>query len=522
MINYGTKVNNQPNSADGTLTAEEFNALATELKNTVLSSGRTLSSSNAFQLAESLAIYTTSGAYYLDSGSANVYTLTLPGSRVSVPVYVDGMRIRFYAANSNTDACTVNVAGIGTKDIKLPDGTPLVAGNIQAGANIELVYRTSLGYFILSQYINVTGAQTIFDKKTFNTTPSASTDPVGGTDLVRKSYMDSTISALPVGNYPINYRGSAAPVYASSTSFTSKSIQLRDSTNTSNISKNSTTTVSMGSIGLNGIAQSNNLTGTVSVSNGSPNITFSTSQTGVVQAGDVIVTAGGNARRVSSGSGTSYVAESNWSATEPAVTCKRGGLAKNTDYYLYGIAKAAGALPGYIWSTRNVSLGDTMVDLPTDYLYFAQEGLALKTTSGSVTMPWKIATGWPHRPKIVLDVDVDTSPFKVVDASILNSWTSIDLSVCIPAGAVTADFTAYGVHNSLAGYNFAKLRPGGSSSTTGRIILFTGAPNNSQTAQACEVPDMAISSSRTVEFIAAGSNGPQLTLGVYGYTMEVN
>lgn len=202
MQNIGTKIDNQPSSSDGVLTSAEFNNIMNELKNLILSSGQTLTVSDLFQLAKTIAMYATCGTFFLDSGVVNTYTLTIPGNRRPPASYIDGMRVRFFAANTNSGSSTVNIAGIGSKNIKLPSGADLPANTILAGSENELTYRESLDYFILSQYVRVTSDQSIFDKKTFNTVPATTQDPVAGNDLVRKSYLDTRLSgldSLPVG-----------------------------------------------------------------------------------------------------------------------------------------------------------------------------------------------------------------------------------------------------------------------------------------------------------------------------------
>jgi hypothetical protein len=63
---------------------------------------------------------------------------------------------------------------------------------------------------------------------------------------------------------PTGYHGSAAPVYVSTTAMTLAFIRERDSSDNVTISKSTATTVDSSTIGLNGIAQSDVLVGTVS------------------------------------------------------------------------------------------------------------------------------------------------------------------------------------------------------------------------------------------------------------------
>lgn len=196
MYDYGTKINNTPSSTDGVLTAEEFNVLALELETVINSMGITLNGSVTNQMAKAIADYALAGQHFVDTGAADAYVLTSVGSRLASHDYIDGMRVRFFATNTNTGASTVNVQTLGLKNIKRPDGTALSAGDITANNYVELIYKTSAGYFILSQNVTISGAQTIFDLKTFNTAPRASTDPSNASDLVRKSYLETYVASL--------------------------------------------------------------------------------------------------------------------------------------------------------------------------------------------------------------------------------------------------------------------------------------------------------------------------------------
>lgn len=196
MYDYGTKINNTPSSTDGVLTAEEFNVLALELETVINSMGITLSGSSTNQLTKAIADYALAGQHFIDSGIADAYVLTSVGSRLAPHDYIDGMRLRFFALATNTGASTVNVQTLGVKAIKRPDGSALSAADIVANSYIELMYRTSGGYFILTSNVTISGDQTIFDLKTFDEAPRSNADPSNANDLVRKSYLESYVTSL--------------------------------------------------------------------------------------------------------------------------------------------------------------------------------------------------------------------------------------------------------------------------------------------------------------------------------------
>lgn len=123
-----------------TLSASEFNSLKDELENIVTSTGITLSSSDNFQIAKSVANYISAGDFYTESGTANAYVLSPVSSRKAPTAYVTGMRVRFFPGNANSGASTINVSGLGVKNIKNFGGTDLAAGVIRQSNPTELFY----------------------------------------------------------------------------------------------------------------------------------------------------------------------------------------------------------------------------------------------------------------------------------------------------------------------------------------------------------------------------------------------
>lgn len=78
--------------------------------------------------------------YALDTGSANVYAVTLTPALAS---YVTGMPIRFLAAHTNTGASTLN-AGPGALNLLTEGGANLPAGYITANGVYEAYYNGSV------------------------------------------------------------------------------------------------------------------------------------------------------------------------------------------------------------------------------------------------------------------------------------------------------------------------------------------------------------------------------------------
>ena len=131
----------------GTLTAADFVIPMSELQNVVEGTGQTLSAGDLDQLGKGIADYVANGDFYTDSGSADAYVLTEIGSKQAPTAYTNGMRVRCEVANANTGASTVNVAGLGVKNIRLPSGSSPGAGDING--RTELIYDSANNRFEL-------------------------------------------------------------------------------------------------------------------------------------------------------------------------------------------------------------------------------------------------------------------------------------------------------------------------------------------------------------------------------------
>lgn len=125
------------------LTAIEFNEPMSELQNVIEDTGQTLSSGDLNQLGKGIAQYASNGMFYTESGAADAYVLTTIDSKQASASYVDGMIVEFIPGNTNTGASTVNVAGLGVKNIIGVSG----GEEIVAGAKVTLKYRSGSGDF---------------------------------------------------------------------------------------------------------------------------------------------------------------------------------------------------------------------------------------------------------------------------------------------------------------------------------------------------------------------------------------
>lgn len=134
MENLSGKVDTVDN-----LPAGEWNQPATEQNNIIIQTAQTPVSTDLNQLGKGMAEYVANGNFYIDSGVVNSFILSTVGLKQSPPRYVDGMEISFIAANTNTGTTTANVSGLGALSIVNAN----TGGEIQAGARIDLVYRSA-------------------------------------------------------------------------------------------------------------------------------------------------------------------------------------------------------------------------------------------------------------------------------------------------------------------------------------------------------------------------------------------
>ena len=126
------------------LTANEFNGIVTEIANIVdftpiLPSGA-FNTGGDNQMDRAIKYYAQTSTRFAATGGANAITLSTPAPRNSQKAYYDYMEIEFIAPFSNTNACTINIDGLGVKSLKNLANADLVAGNIVAGDLITAFY----------------------------------------------------------------------------------------------------------------------------------------------------------------------------------------------------------------------------------------------------------------------------------------------------------------------------------------------------------------------------------------------
>jgi len=137
----------------GTLTADEWNDVPSEMQNIIEDQGLVLTSTDLNQMGKAIAGYVANGTFYVDSGIADAYVLSPVGLRQSPPLLTDGFAADFVPGNDNTGASTVNVGGFGVKAIKRPDGADVVGGDI--GGLASLKFSAANDWFILVGFVPI-------------------------------------------------------------------------------------------------------------------------------------------------------------------------------------------------------------------------------------------------------------------------------------------------------------------------------------------------------------------------------
>ncbi len=124
----------------GSLAAIEWNQVPSEIQNVIEGLGISLSSGDLNQLGKAISGYVANGQFYTDSGIADAYVLSVVGLKQSSTAYATGFKISFVAGNTNTGASTVNVATLGVKTLKTPEGNNIASGIIKSGTLIEAFF----------------------------------------------------------------------------------------------------------------------------------------------------------------------------------------------------------------------------------------------------------------------------------------------------------------------------------------------------------------------------------------------
>ena len=138
-----------------TLDASEWNQFA-EINNFLVSAGITPDGSVLNQIAKGIANYSSASNFFAENGTVNNYTLIANNNFLAPTAYIAGMVIRFITTNANTTTTpTVNLNGLGAKNILKADCNPVIAGDVSG--YVELRYNgTNFLLSPLSSALNIT------------------------------------------------------------------------------------------------------------------------------------------------------------------------------------------------------------------------------------------------------------------------------------------------------------------------------------------------------------------------------
>lgn len=117
----------------GTLSAAEWNEVPTEMQNIIIGLGQVLAGSDLNQLGKALAGYGMAASFMTETGIADAYIANPIGAKqgpASLSVDHDGMLVRFVPGNNNTGASTVDINGLGSRDVTREDGGAVQSGDL--------------------------------------------------------------------------------------------------------------------------------------------------------------------------------------------------------------------------------------------------------------------------------------------------------------------------------------------------------------------------------------------------------
>lgn len=202
-------INNQAPQCD----ADDLNSYTKEINNAIEAAGLALNDKDKTQLTQSLINISMSGTFFDYSGDGNSIILTTKAGKLAPKKYYDGMRVAFFASSKNTSTVTVNLAGLGVKQVKKLDGSDLIAGDVDGF--IELIYQESANqFYLLLHSANMAEVKTssivgITKPLPDNLIPVTAAawvnfNGIGGA-VIRDSFNVSSVTYSGTGSYTVNF-----------------------------------------------------------------------------------------------------------------------------------------------------------------------------------------------------------------------------------------------------------------------------------------------------------------------------
>lgn len=185
------------------LTAAEWNQPMSEIQTQIESTGITLSGADLEQLSKSIANSISVGNIYNDTSvAANTILLSPLASEKKIERYLDGARFTFFAAiTSDSTSVTVNVNGLGEKDLRNAIGGFLLEADIFAGQEVNIRYiQSSDNFRVVGIRTSGNASRRPFLSLILNTVANTTGD---GTIVIlgESSIIEDTLGAWDVGNF---------------------------------------------------------------------------------------------------------------------------------------------------------------------------------------------------------------------------------------------------------------------------------------------------------------------------------
>ena len=147
--------------------------------------------------------HTDTNCSVVTTGSANAYVWT---STETLSAYYDGLVVCFDANFTNTGTATINVSGLGAKTLLKNNDQILVAGDIEAGQKVLVVY-DGTSFQVISGVATPSVAVTDADNNFTAKQTIVSTDPDAVEDLGLDLYRNSASPAANDELEPIRFKG---------------------------------------------------------------------------------------------------------------------------------------------------------------------------------------------------------------------------------------------------------------------------------------------------------------------------
>jgi hypothetical protein len=284
--------------------------------------------------------------FAVDTGTANTYVVALDSSITS---YTDGLQVVFRPLNDNTGSATINLNSLGAKSIRLTDSEPIQAGDISAGAVIDVRYSTSTGFFHLTPnsaiYAHDAGVSATAAAASASTASTQATNAASSASSASTSASSASTSATNAATSASSMTASVASCTASQTAAATSATNA--ATSASGASTSATTATTQAGIATTqaGIATTQATNASTSASTASTQATnaansASTASTQATAAGTSATNAATSATNASTSASTASTQASNasTSATNAASSATAASGSASTATTQAGIA----------------------------------------------------------------------------------------------------------------------------------------------------------------------------------------